>query len=287
MKEDDAKQVVQEWLLDRTGEGLPVLYANDFDQEWYVFQFNERDPSLSLLARMGMPIDILPLAAAIIPGRKYSGEFKDFRVELFGLRGAIRDGNISQHPDLSKTESEFLAGAYGVFEFPISEKPHVMSLHIWRVRLFMKGSEMYLEQLWHTQLGKWLRNIFNLNCDHGEGVEQDAQNLKKIAKGMPLLHLTLNSVKPQPDLDKFTEEAYQAIDRLARNQARRAKRGKQRVWRGLYVEPLAAEIGCGKQTVYKYKNVPGLWQHLDSLYDLIKSEPSLSLPDALNRLKAS
>lgn len=292
--EDEVWSHIQHWSLDTIGQDIPSV--NEWNNRAVFFKYDLPDPGLSLLARLGMPP--VPLAAVIQPGREFSDKFSNYKVELLGVRGQFRKGRRAEQPDgvFELNESTFIAPAYGVWEVPVrtrdGETWYTLSIHIWRMRLFARGVESFIEQLWHTHEGRWLRIVLNMRTGHGSDIQIDVAALKKLADGLPLFNLVLQAATSPPQrlypLEDFKRDAYQAIEKLARLPERRGKQGKRRARRILAKEVLADRIGCGKQTLYDFINQnEGLWDSFCKLHEILKQEPQTSLSDALNRLKPS
>lgn len=291
--EDEVWSQLHHWYLDTADQALPVL--NEWDSRRIIPKYELHDPGLSLLARLGMPP--VPLAAVIQPGREFSDKFTNYKVELLGIRGQLRRGRRDEQPDgvFEINDPDHIAPVYGVWEFPITKNEVVswvtMSIHVWRMRLFARGVEAYIEQLWHTHQQRWLRVVFNMRTGHGSDILIDVAALKKLAEGLPLFNIVLQAVSLPRQSQKlypfedFKRDAYQAIEKLARLPERRGKKGKRRARRILAKEVLADRIGCAKQTLYDFINQnEGLWDHFCKLYEILKQEPQTSLSDALNRL---
>lgn len=283
---DNLKNAILEWNLGMAGKDLAVLCADEWENRQIIFEYNYPDPSLALLSRFGMPVEPgIKTAAVIQPGREFGIRFKDYRVELFGVRGRFRLGGRDQQPEglFDLDESLFLGGLYGVFDFPLNaDTMATMSLHGWRMRLFVRGIDTYVEQIWHTIEGRWFRFVFNMNCGHEPDIVTDSRNLKKLADGLELFNLVIEGLKKPPrkrvyTLEEFKADAYQAIERLAKAPDRRGKKNKRRVRRVLAKEALAEKIGCGKQTVYDFiEENPGLWEEFTKHFEQARNSASVT-----------
>jgi hypothetical protein len=291
---EETSRIIQQWELEMVGRDMPT--HTQFDQRSYVPNYDLPDPALSLLARFGMPQ--VPTASVVQPGKEFGDKYKDYCVELFGVRGQLRKGKRTEQPDgvFEIDESSFIAGAYGVWEFPVQQQNveswFTLSVHVWRMRLVARGLSPYVEQIWQTVEGRWLRNVLNMNAGLGPDIVKDAANLKKLADGLRLFNLVIEQVKLRSphervySFEAFKQDAYQAIEQLARQPGRRrGKKNKRRARRILAKEVLADKIGCGKQTLYDFINEnEGLWGHFEKLFEMLRADPSTSLSDALNRL---
>ncbi len=292
--DDEAKRIIQEWELETADMQFPPV-PGKWEERMMEVNTTYRDPSSSLLARCGMPPG-LPTVVAARWGGEYHPRFSNFRVEMFGILGQLREGLLEDQPPGffdPPDPSQLIAGSYGVFEqHTFDGKIITLSVHIWRTRLFLRDEFMYVEEIYHAPSDRFLRNVFNMRSGHGPDIESDVVSLKKLADGLPLLNLVLSEVKPRSEkaytLEQFKRDAYTAIEILARQHQRKGPKGKRRARRVLAMEPFANKIGCGKQTAYNFlKEADGLWDHFSALFDILKNEPQTTLTDALNRLKPS
>ncbi len=292
--DDEAKRIIQEWELDTADMEFPPV-PGQWEERIMEVHPTYRDPSTSLLARCGMPPGLTNVVATRWGG-EYHPRFSNFRVEIFGILGQLREGGLADQPPglFDAPDSlQLISGAYGVFvQNTFDGRIVTLSVHIWRTRLFLRNAYMYVEEIYHAPSDRFLRNVFNMNSGHGPDIQSDIVTLKKLADGLPLLNLVLEEAKPRRGrtftLEQFKQDAYQAIEILARQSQRKGPKGKRRARRVLSVEPLAAKMGYAKQTVYDViKEDTGLWKHLSALFEIMKNEPQTTLDDALNRLKPS
>jgi hypothetical protein len=143
---DEARLKLLEHQLALAGKEVPVLAYVPWERRTVWFEYNLPELSLPLLAKFGMPVG-LPFAMASLPGCEFGPQFKNYWVEMFGIRRQFRKGRKAEQPDgvFEFEDTQQILGLYGVFETPIVSGPDTppseywtLSIHIWRLRLFSR-----------------------------------------------------------------------------------------------------------------------------------------------------
>jgi hypothetical protein len=219
------------------------------------------DPQLPLLYSFGMPQDT-ELALRNMAGARFGDQYKKFTVELFGVVGEMppdirlqTDTNANRFQiknwrshvmDLSQIpKDEIRAGAY--LGIPL-EGGGIVAMQVWRTRIFMDGSSMYAEELWHGRRRVWFRRIENIPFmgDHSATATQ----VKRLADALSLPSFF---VRQKTRGDELSEQDFQTlglttIEKLARKSSKLSERA------------FAKEIGYNRQTIQKYRTkYPQVW----------------------------
>lgn len=153
------------------------------------------DPQLPLLCGLGMPGK--PERVLIIePGRFIDEKYKDFTVELFGVRGSVPDEEFSTF--LEKPEAHWSPARPKYMGKPDGLLPagylrcrridtkEIIEMHVWRHRVFLNNSPIYLESLWSASVG-WVPMVCGIQFGDPRKV---AAQIKKLADAIMLGLLT-------------------------------------------------------------------------------------------------
>jgi hypothetical protein len=131
------------------------------------------------------------------PGINYRDKFEKLTVEHFGVvtLGLEQPTDWSQDlpawtvepvdrksfPLINPVTGEAIPGGTGTITRPNGEK---IGMDIWRRRVYMEGSQAFIEQLW-LPTGGWLRQIRNVA---DVSIDQSIVNqIKRLADGLDLL----------------------------------------------------------------------------------------------------
>ena len=227
------------------------------------------DPQLSLLYSFGMPDDI-DLVLYNMPGEWFGTKYTHFTLEVFGVAGTL-PADIHRHsqcisntkklrshivhfPDLPTNEVH--AGAYLDIA---SDNKSSLPIQVWRTRVFMSNSNIYLEDLWHGRHRTWFRRIENIPMALDYTVI--AAQVKEFATALSLPML----LQPRTRGDALSEEEFRKLGLETVKKLAPTKRT-------LSVRAFAKGMGYDRGTITKYiTKYPDVWPSLLEEFQKLKT----------------
>lgn len=154
------------------------------------------DPQLPLLCGLGMP-GKTERVLLLEPGEFIDERFKGFLVELFGVRGPVPDDVplpselepsgkhwATKEPEREAKPDGLRPGGYTRCQR--TDTKEIVEMHVWRHRVFLDNSPIYVESLWSALTG-WVPMICGIQFADPARI---ASQLKRLADGIMLGFLT-------------------------------------------------------------------------------------------------
>ena len=174
----------------------------------------------------GMPRDI-PQMLVTVAGLNYGQEFKDFTIEMFGLKGDENEPdeiNRLAERTIGKTKVSnadpdslpFGAGLSFSINHPDSGKC-IVKIHVWRWRVFMNDSSLCLENNWQTNKltgGAWIPYLLGIVYANPKKMVEDMMRFAPALKLCNLVDAKL-PITGRPPIFSSKEEFLTALDQAA------------------------------------------------------------------------
>ncbi|HKQ04829.1 MAG TPA: hypothetical protein VJ464_06835 [Blastocatellia bacterium] len=180
--------LMTEWMHTETGAQISI-YRAGWVGNWYEcgkHLFN--DPQMPLLIKFGFPADATPVVLSYA-GVEFNTRYKDFRIEFFGTSGGSWPSGEDRPANV---KDDLRAMAHIISQLPDNLSGGIPSLtltNIWRGRLFMRDSNLYVEQLWNTHDKRFGRLICNVIENDDLDAKKITPQVIKIAGGLALFSL--------------------------------------------------------------------------------------------------
>jgi hypothetical protein len=190
---DEVKNSVVTYRLNTSEPIEPVLFINrkmppEPQCRWGFWH----DPQLPLLCGLGMPSQV-ERVLILEPGKFIDEKYKDFAVELFGVRAPIPDDfPFPLYPEMQEKHWSAQQPERGVkldglrpagyVRFQESDTKGIIEMQVWRHRVYLDNSPIYVENLWSVSTG-WIPMICGIQF--ANPAKTTAQ-LKRLADGYML-----------------------------------------------------------------------------------------------------